>query len=300
VLNFNPVYYGPQKIKLASRPDAGEVEAQQAVMTPDFLDLIGLPLRAGRPLSELRPGDPASVVVSETFARTYFPGRNPVGERIELSPRDKWEIIGVVGDVRSARTEAKPLIYIPWWQRRGITFYSLVVQTATRPGPDFNATLRRAIYEVEPKFAVMNTFGLGQQLQWEIGTERFVMTVLEVLAALALLLAAMGLFAMMSYTVVQRRTEFGIRLTFGATPGSIQWLVVGSGMKLAALGGLIGLGLAWGLARLMESVLYGTGGADWLVFGAAGLVMWLVAFPACWWPARRAGQVDVVKLLRAE
>ncbi len=298
--NFSPTFFNGQKMKLPGRPEAGEIEAAHTIMTPDFLGLIGLPLRAGRPMSELRIGDPVSVVVSETFARNYFPGRNPVGERIELSARDKWEIIGVVGDIRSARTEAKPRIYYPWWQRRSLTFYNLVVQTAGTPGPDFNAVLRRAIYEVEPKFAVMNVVGLDQQLKWEINTERFVMTVLEVLGALALFLAALGLFAMMAYTVVQRRTEFGIRLTFGATPESIRWLVIRGGLALAGTGVVIGVALAWGLSRLMEAVLYGTGGADWLVFGSAGAALLLVALPACWWPARRAGQVDVVKLLRAE
>jgi putative ABC transport system permease protein len=299
-MGFSSTYYGPQKFKLVGRPDAGEVEAAGAHMTPDFLDLIGVPLRAGRALTELRPGDPVSVVVSETFARNYFPGRSPLGERLEFNAREKWEIIGVVGDIRSARTEAKPRFYFPWWQQKGNTYFNVVVRTAAPPGAKFNSDLRRAIYEVEPKFAVMSVYGLDQQLKWEVGTERFVMMVLEVLGVLALLLAVLGLFAMMAYTVVQRRAEFGIRLTFGATPESIRWLVVSGGMLLAALGVLIGLALAWGLTRLMRSVLYGTGPADPLVFGLVGTMLLLVALPACWWPARRAGQVDVVKLLRAE
>jgi putative ABC transport system permease protein len=298
--NFNATGYNPQKVKLPGRPDAGEVEAQGIMMTPEFLDLLGLPLRAGRSLGGLRTGDPVCVVVSETFARTYFPGRSPLGERVELSPREVWEIVGVVGDVRSARTEAKPRFYYPWWQRRGMTVFNLYVQTKVKPGADFNATLRRAIYEVEPKFAVTGVSGLDQQLKWETYTERFVMTALEVLGALALLLAAMGLFAMMAYTVAQRRTEFGIRLTFGATPDSIRWLVIRGGLKLAGLGVVIGLGLAWGLSRFMQAALYGVGRADWAVFAIAGAVMLGVALPACWWPALRAGRVDVSRLLRAE
>ena len=300
VNGFNPQFFNQQKIKLAGRPDAGEVEAHGTPLTPDFLDLIGLPLRAGRPLTELRQGDPVSVVVSETFARNYFPGRSPIGERIELNPRDKWEIIGVVGDIRSARTEAKPRYYFPYWQQRGASFFDVVAATAVKPGAKFNADLRRAIYEVEPKFAVMNVSSFAQRLKWEVNFERFIMTVLEVLGTLALLLAVLGLFAMMAYTVVQRRTEFGIRLTFGATPESIRWLVISGGLVLAALGVVIGLGLAWGLTRFMRAALYGSGPVDPLVFGIVGVVMLLVALPACWWPARRAGQVDVVKLLRAE
>jgi ABC-type antimicrobial peptide transport system permease subunit len=137
-------------------------------------------------------------------------------------------------------------------------------------------------------------------LKWEISTERFIMTALEVLGTLALLLAMLGLFAMMAYSVVLRRTEFGIRMTFGATPESIRRLVVGGGMMLAALGVVIGLLLAWGLSRFMRSVLYGTGLVDPVVFGVVGVLMLLVALPACWWPARRAGQVDITKLLRPE
>jgi putative ABC transport system permease protein len=297
---FTPLYYYAQKIKLSGRPDAGEVEAQGANMSADFLDLLDVPLKAGRPLAELRPGDPVSVVVSETFARNYFPGRSPLGERIELSPRDRWEIVGVVGDIRSARTEAKPRFYFPYWQQKGNTYFSVVVRTAVKPGAKFNTDLRKAIYEVEPKFAVMSVSGFDQQLKWEISTERFIMTALEVLGTLALLLAMLGLFAMMAYSVVLRRAEFGIRITFGATPESIRRLVVGGGMMLAALGVVIGLLLAWGLSRFMRSVLYGTGLVDPVVFGIVGVLMLLVALPACWWPARRAGQVDITKLLRPE
>lgn len=298
--NFTPAYFSSMKVKLTSRPEIGAVDAAPHILMPDSLEQLGIPLRAGRSLAELRPGDPVSTVVSETFARTYFPGRSPIGERIEISPKDIWEIVGVVGDIRSARTEAKPRFYFPYWQQKGNTNFNLLVQTAAKPGAKFNNDLRRAIYEVEPKFAVMSVNGFEQQLKSEINTERFVMTVLEVLGGLALLLAVLGLFAMMSYSVAQRRAEFGIRLTFGATPESLKWLVLRGGLVLAALGVTFGLAIAWGLSRLMTAVLYGTQGADPVIFGVVGALMLIVALPACWWPARRAGKVDVVKLLRAE
>jgi putative ABC transport system permease protein len=141
---------------------------------------------------------------------------------------------------------------------------------------------------------------LDRQLKQEVNAERFTMIILEVLASLALLLAMLGLFAMMAYTVVQRSSEFGIRLTFGATPASIRWLVVSGGLVLAGIGVVAGLGLAWGLSRFMRALLFGTDGVDPLVFGLVGLLMFAVALPACWWPARRAGRLDVVKLLRSE
>ncbi len=298
--NFSPSFFGPMKIKLVGRPDAGEVDAAPHIMMPDALELLGIPLRAGKSLAELRTGDPVAVVVSETFARNFFPGRSPLGERIELWGAQKWEIVGVVGDIRSARTEVKPRFYFPYWQQKGYTSFNLLLQTAMKPGPQFNQEVRRAIYEIEPKFAVMSVTSFEQQLKSEINTERFVMTALEVLGGLALLLAVLGLFAMMSYSVAQRRAEFGIRLTFGATPNSLKWLVLRGGFVLAALGVVGGLAIAWGLSRLMTAVLYGTSGADPVIFGVVGVLMLLVALPACWWPARRAGKVDVVKLLRTE
>lgn len=297
---FNPTSFNARKIKLPSQPDAGEVEAQEHQVDPAFLQLIGLPLRAGRPLSELRQGDPTSVVVSETFAKNYFPGRSPIGELIELSPREKWEIIGVVGDIRSARTEAKPRYYFPYWQRGGAGLSMVSIATAGPPGPKFNSEVRRAVYEVEPRFAVNMIQELGRQLQQEVNLERFIMVVLEVLAALALMLALLGLFAMMSYNVSQRRSEFGIRLTFGAAPESIRRLVIGGGLRLAGFGVVLGLVLAWGLSRFMEAMLHGTKGWDPLVFATVAALMFLVALPACWWPARAAGRVDVVRLLRPE
>ena len=297
---FSPTSYNAQKLKLDGRSEAGEIEAQGTSVAPDYLDLLGVPLRAGRPLTALRQGDTPSVVITEAFARNYFPGRNPVGERLELSPRDKWEIIGVVGDVRSARQEPKPRFFFPYWQPRGGAFFMPVVHTAVPPGPKFHSDLRRAIYEVEPKFAVTMIQRLELDLTREVYPEQFTMVVLEVLAAFALLLALLGLFAMMAYNVTQRRAEFGIRLTFGATPESIRRLVVTHGLVLAATGVVIGLGLAWALSRFMVVILYQTSGRDPLVYGVVGALMLLVALPACWWPARRAGQVDVVKLLRAE
>ncbi|HYC70305.1 MAG TPA: ADOP family duplicated permease [Opitutaceae bacterium] len=296
---FSPTNYSGQKYKIAGRPQE-EVEANGTPMAPDFLEVIGVPLRSGRSLAELRQGDPASVVVSESFARTYFPGRNPVGELLELDARTRWEIIGVVGDVRSARQTPKPRFYYPYWQRGSGAISAVVVRTAGPPRPGFHGELKRAVYEVEPKFAVASIQRLDQQLIWEVGGERFTMVVLEVLAALALLLALLGLFAMMAYSVNQRQAEFGVRLTFGATPDSIRALVVGGGLKLAGVGVAAGLLLAWTLSRFMQAVLYDTKGWDPLVFGTVAALMFLAALPACWLPARAAGKLDVARLLRPE
>lgn len=295
--NIIPTFYGPQKLKIAGRSDNVEVEAQGTSGSANFLEILGVPVRAGRSLATLREGDAPGVVINETMARTYFAGRNPVGEQLEMDPKTLWEIIGVVGDMRSARLEAKPRFYFPYWQPRG-AFSGVLLRTSSDPGPKFINEIRRAVYEVDPKFAVMSVTGLDRQLKQEVQLETAMLAVLEVLSVLALLLAVLGLFTMMAYTVAQRRTEFGIRFALGATPAMIHRLVLGRGLALAAAGVVLGLGLAWGLSRFMESILYQTKAGDPLTYAIVGGLMLLVAVPACWLPAHRSTKVDLANLLR--
>lgn len=292
-----PTYYNPQKLRIAGRSDDAEIEAQGTPGSADFLEVLGVPVRAGRSLATLRPGDAPAVVINELMARTYFAGRNPVGEQLELDPKTRWEIIGVVGDLRSARQTAKPRFYFPYWLPRGYV-NGMLLRTAAVPGAGFIKEIRRAVYEVDPKFAVMNVVALDQQLKQEVRLEQNMLVILEVLSALALLLALTGLFAMMAYTVAQRRTEFGIRCALGATPAQIQRLVLRRGLALAAAGVALGLGLALALGRLLESMLYETRLGDPLTLLVVAGVMLLGAVPACWLPARRSSRVDLTVLLR--
>lgn len=297
--NIIPNFYNPQKLKVAGTSDNIEVEAQGTSGSPDFLEILGVPLRAGRSLAVLRQGDAPAVVINETMARTYFAGRNPVGLQLQLDEKTLWEIIGVVGDMRSSRLEAKPRYYFPFWQPRG-GLAGVLLRTAGPPGEKFTNEIRRAVYEVDPKFAVMGVTGLERQLKQEVATEQFMLAVLEVMSVLALLLAIMGLFTMMAYTVEQRRSEFGIRFALGATPNGIHRMVLGRGLALAGTGVALGLGLAWGLSRFMESLLYQTKTNDPVTYAIVGGVMLLVAVPACWVPAHRATKVDLTVLLRPQ
>ena len=294
-----PSGHSPRKLRIADRPEAGEIEAESADVSPEYVATLGVKLRAGQNFDQFRPGGPGIALINETMARKYFPGRNPVGQRLELSAREKLEIIGVMGDVRTQREDARPRYYTPHWESRSGTF-TMLVRTAGEPGPKFGAELRRAIYEVDPKFAVSSIQTLEKRLAYEVALERLMLTVLEVLAALALLLAALGLFAMLAYTIDQRRGEFGIRLALGASPESIYRLVIGRGLVLTAVGVVLGLGAAAGLTRFLESLFYQTSRHDPLTYGLVGAVMLLVAVPACWLPARRAARVNPVELLRAQ
>lgn len=294
---FNP-WPNLQIAGTSAGPNA-PVQAQGEAVSADFLEVLGVPLKAGRTFGGMRPSGAPVVVINETMARMYFPGRNPRGEQLVISAKEKWEIVGVVGDTRSPRREAKPMFYFPVWQ--GANWSSeLVIRTLGAPGPDFQKELRRAVYDVDPRLVLTNISSLVRRLEMEVNLEQRVLVLLRVLSGLALFLAVVGLGAMMAYSVAQRRGEFGIRLALGATTESIQWLVLRRGLLLAGLGVAGGLGVAWALARFLEALLFKTKGHDPLTYGAVGLTMLVVAVAACWWPARRAARVDLAKLLRAE
>jgi len=300
----NATYYFPSKLHVAGRSEShggAEIEAEGTAVSADFLTTLGVAVQAGRDFTGRRPSDAPALVINETMATTAFPGNDPVGEQLQpfANSQEKWEIIGVVTDVRSAREAAKPRFYYPYWQGHGLVS-EILVRTAGAPGVNFNAMLRHAIHEVNPQFAVMAITALDQRLRDEVYQERFIMTLLTVLSALALLLAAVGLSAMMAYTVTQRRAEFAIRLTLGATSGSIYRLVIGRGLALAVGGVGLGLWLAWTLSRFLKTFLYQTNANDPLIYGLVGLVLLLVTVLACWLPARRATKVDALVVLRSE
>lgn len=295
-----PSYYFPQKIKIIGRTDGAEIEAAGNPASPELLDALGVPLRLGRPMAAQRPADPPAIWINETMARLYFGDRNPLGERVEGFDKKPWEIAGVVGDQISQRDGAKPRFFFPHWQAPYWAADEVLLKFAGAPGPKFEAEVRRALYEVAPSVAVTGIQPLEQHRRWEVAHERLAFVLLQVLSVLALLLAATGLFAMMAYSVAQRRAEFGVRLALGATNGSLYRLVLSAGAKLAALGIAIGLAAAWGLSRFLESLLIGAAPHDVLTFAAVGLLMLAVAVLACGWPARRAARVDVTELLRAE
>lgn len=295
-----PSYYYPQKVKIVGRTDGAEIEAAGNPCSPELLAALGVPLRLGRSMAEQRPSDPPAIWINETMARLYFGDRNPIGECIEGFDKKPWEIAGVVGDQISQRDGAKPRFYFPHWQSPFWAAEELLLKCAGASGPKFEAEVRRALYEVAPTVAVLGLYPLEQHRKWEVANERFAFALLQVLSVLALLLAATGLFAMMAYSVAQRRAEFGVRLALGATGASLYRLVLSAGAGLAALGVAIGLAVAWGLSRFLESLLIGAAPHDALTFAAVGLLMLVVAVAACWWPAHRAARVDVTELLRSE
>jgi predicted permease len=290
------------EVKIDGRPELGEIQFSVNRVSPEYFATLGQPILAGRGFSGIRPTDPPVAIINETAARRYFGSTNPIGQHLDLDQHGKWEIIGVVGDVREwgRRQEIKPQFYYPFWQPPIITSsFIQLVRLATAPPLGLETMIRRAAYTAEPRL-IVNVQHLADNAQQDVQNERNAMLILEVLSALALVLAATGLFAVMAYAVAQRQREFGVRMALGAAPGDLQWLVLRRGFVLAAAGVVIGLSAAWGLTRFLQSVLYETSPHDPVTYASVAGVLLAVAAAACWLPARRAARVDPMIALRAE
>ncbi len=290
-------------VRIDGRPELGDIQCSFNSVSPGYFATLGLPLRAGRGFAGMHPGDPRVMVINETMARKFFPAVDPLGQRLDLGQNEKGEIIGVVADVREqgARNQIMPQVYVPVWQRDSYNTYyvNVLVRLAAEPGPGFEAGVRREAYAADPRL-VVNLSRLEDGADFTVRIERCTVTVLQVLASLALFLAALGLFAVMANAVAQRQREFGVRLALGATQRDVLRLVLQRGLVLAAIGVAVGLGAAWGLTRLLQSVLFETAPHDPLTFAAVAVGLLMVAAIACWLPARRAAKVDPVVALRSE
>lgn len=291
-----------QKIGIVGAPEPnGESSALETAVGPDFIETLGLRLRAGRSLIGVRPTDPPVAVISEAFARQWFSGENPIGRRIAVDRGPTLEIIGIVGDVRRAREEPAARYYVPYWHARFFTSVGqMVVRLRGEPSPKFEAELRRAIYELDPRLVVSSIRKLEVVIQNDTHNERSALIHFQALGSLALCLAAFGLFAMMSYNVSQRQAEFGIRFALGARPEHLQVLVLRRGLILVLLGLAAGAVLAWNLTRFIQALLFNAPTFDWLTHVVVAVLLVLSGLLACWLPVRRATCVDLARLLRAE
>jgi putative ABC transport system permease protein len=295
-------FASPWTIKIDGRPELGEIQVSSNRVSPEYFGTLGLPVLAGRGFAGMRPSDPPVAMINETAARRYFGSTSPIGKRLDLDRWGKWEIIGVVGDVREVgrRMEIRPQIYYPFWQPPVVTSSFIeLVRLASAPPLGLEAMIRRAAYAAEPRL-IVNVRYLADNARQDVQNERDAMLILQVLSALALVLAATGLFAVMAYAVAQRQREFGVRMALGAAPGDLLRLVMRRGLVLAATGAVFGLGAAWGLSRFLQSVLFETSPHDPMIYVAVAAILLSVAGAACWLPALRATRVNPVEALRAE
>jgi predicted permease len=263
---------------------------------------MGIPVLAGRSFDSRDTAQaPPVAVVSATFARQAFAGEDPVGKRIRIRDQGDWRtIVGVVGDIRhrSLRAPLAPQVYASHEQDPRI-FACVVARTAGDPMAAAPA-IRQAIWSVDPDQPVWNVRSMEMLLDRAQGPALATGRLVGAFALLALFLAAVGLYGVLSQLVAQRTREIGIRMALGASAGRVLGLVVGRGMALTGLAVALGLAGAAGLSRLLTSLLFGVRPLDPLTFAAAAAVLAAAALVACWLPARRAARMDPVVALAEE
>ncbi|HEV3469192.1 MAG TPA: ABC transporter permease [Pyrinomonadaceae bacterium] len=304
--NFNTYSF---RIEGRPAPAPGEAPVSDfRTAAPGYFRAMGIPVLRGRAFDERdTEKSPPVMLVNEALARKYFPGEDPLGKRITTgdsgsgNPPLTREVVGVVGDVRHAglEEETTPESYVSYLQRP-VSVMTVVARAAGGDAEALAASVRGAIREVNREQPVYNVRTMEQLLAESVARRRFNMTLLAVFAGLALALAAVGLYGVMSYTVTQRTHEIGIRVALGAQAADVVRLVVGQGMALALAGVAVGLFGAFALTRLMASLLYGVSATDATVYAAVALLLSSVAFLASYLPARRAARVDPMVALRHE
>jgi predicted permease len=280
--------------------------AQLRTVSADYFRVMGIPVLRGRPFqdSDGRKA-PGVVLVNEELARRYWPGEDPVGKRLQTEIGDKgaWlTVVGVVGNVKHAslRDRPDPELYRPYLQYLGFPQWAmLAVRTAGDPLA-LAATLRREIRRLEPDQPIGEIKTMAQFVRDSLGRPRFYAVLLGIFAGLALLVAATGLFGVMSYAVSRRTQEIGVRMALGARPSDVLGMVMASAGHLLAVGLALGLAGTWGATRLLQGLLFEVTPTDPLALGGAVLVLALTALAATALPARRAARVDPMVALRHE
>jgi putative ABC transport system permease protein len=277
--------------------------AETRTVTPNYFQTMGIPLIAGRTFGEGDTGTaPPVLMINQSLARRFFPNENPVGHRItfDAPPAElEWlTIVGVVQDVRDLglETPPEPEIYQPFEQDT-LPYMNLVVRAVGDPRSVASA-VRNEVRALDKDLPVGVPEPMETTVASSIAPRKFNMIILGVFAGLAMLLAIVGIYGVMSYAVSQRTQEIGLRMALGAQRRDVLKLIMGGGMKLALIGVVIGLAVALWLTRLMTTLLFGVTPADGVTFATVTLVLILVALLACYIPARRATKIDPLKALR--
>ena len=283
--------------------------AEEMTISPDYFTALGVPLLRGRFFTDAeKAGAPEVLIINEAMARRFFPNEDPVGKRLQTgdpNPNKPWEtIVGVVGNVKytGLKAEESPTLYAPYttpdWVSWSRSMY-LVVRTADEP-LGLSSALRQQVRALDPNLPVVKLKTMEQVIHESVTEPRFRTSLLGLFATVALLLATIGIYGVISYAVTERMHELGIRMALGAQPGDVLRLVIGQGMKLALGGVAIGLAASFALTRLMKTLLFGVSATDPLTFAVIAVLLTGVALLACWIPARRATQVDPMIALRTE
>jgi putative ABC transport system permease protein len=289
------------------RPAPGQLPvANWDMVNPQFFAALGLTVKQGRALTEAdHESAPLVAVINETMARRYWPGESPVGRRFSRGDpglNDWVEIVGVVSDVRYpadyARSETRPQIYESLWQRpRGAT--AVLLRTTVNP-ESLADPVRRAVAALDPDLPVSDLITFERAVERELVNYRLTAQLLGGFALLGLVLASIGVYGVVTYSVSQRTHELGIRLALGARPADVVWLVVRQGMSVVLAGLVVGLLGAFLLSLAMRGLLYGIGAFDPTTLGLVLSVLAVATLLAGYLPARRAAKVSPNVVLRYE
>jgi predicted permease len=281
-------------------------------VTGGYFTALGIPLLEGRFFDQNdRLGSESVAIIDKNLALEYWPKQNPLGQKIRNGQHDSWAtIVGIVGHIRFnqlageesssdiSESAGKGVYYYPLFQKEAPFGYFLVKSGA---GPAAQADLiRRAVRAVDANQPVSDAKSMDERIAGSLAPQRFAANLLAVFAALAVLLAALGLYGLMSHSVAQRTSEIGIRMALGATRGGMLSLFVQEGLRLALAGVALGVAGAFVLARFLSSLLYGVQATDPLTFVVVSLILIAVALLACYIPARRAARIDPMVALRYE
>ncbi len=278
---------------------------QHTVVTQGYFAALGIPLLMGRDFTETDGSNaPKVTIIDERLAREYWPNASPLGKRVRFGPpedNEPWHtVVGVVGAVRHERLDAetRKSVYLPHLQIP-VNGLALVVRTTAKP-ESLAGAVRSKVREIDSDLPVTKVMTMEDVVAQSVWQPRLYSILFAVFAAVALLLATVGIYGVMSYTVTTRTREFGLRMALGAQSRDLLRLILGQGMRLALLGVVVGLLGAFALTRLLKNLLFEVKATDPLTFAVITALLTLVAFAACWLPARRATKVDPMVALRYE
>lgn len=299
--NFNIRYEGQPVDGSAQRP-----MVEQRIVTPEFFGATGQKLLSGRPLQpsdDERAEAPAVVVVNKSLAERDFPHDDPVGKRYYVGTNNLATIVGVVSDIRNFGPIEAPRPEVYWTYRQwgnGSTQFPLMIRVGKGNPADLTRPILAAIREVDPGASVSKVAPMNQVIADSVGKPRFYLTLLAVFAGVAMLLSMAGLYGVLSYSVVQRTREIGVRTALGSTPARTVSLMAGQGLRLIGAGLVAGLAGGLGLTRLLQSMLYGVSPLDGVTWATATGLLAAAGLLAAMIPAWRASRVDPIVAMRNE
>jgi predicted permease len=274
--------------------------------TPGYFSAMGTPLLEGRFFTEAdKKGAPWVLIINRAMAQKYWPGENVLGRRISFSDNpkkdDDWmTIVGVVGDVKDQPNSpgAEPAF---WWSQYQASEPDMSIAIRTQSDPRQVADgLRNAVRSLDPELAVAEIKQMDQVADASVSTPRFTFVLVGLFAALAILLAGIGAYGVIAYTVTQRTSEFGLRIALGAQRNDLLRMVLAQSARLVVPGTIVGVLLALSLGRVVQTLIYGVSTADLLIYASVIVIVPAVALLASYVPARRAARADPMQTLRAE